>query len=123
MGEGGREGGEGGRRVRRGREGGREKGEGGRAGERGGGGREGREGGRERERERKRERERGGRRGCPRQQRDSFLEKKSSDSYLDTLKSLDFYMRKEKLRLIPGHFEKFGLISDKKKVRTHIWYI
>ena len=56
-------------------------------------------------------------------QRDSFIEKKSLDSYLDTLKSSDFYMRKEKLRLISGHFEKFGLISDKKKVRTHIWYI
>ena len=49
--------------------------------------------------------------------------KKSSDSYLDTLKSSDFYMRKEKLRLISRHFEKFELISDKKKVRTHIWYI
>ena len=49
-----------------------------------------------------------------------FWKKKSSDSYLDTLKSLDFYMRKEKSRLISGHFEKFGLISDKKKVRTHI---
>ena len=24
-------------------------------------------------------------------------------------------MRKEKLRLISGHFEKFGLISDQKK--------
>ena len=52
---------------------------------------------------------------CPRQQRDYFLEKKSSDSYVDTLKSSDFYMRKEKLRLISGHFEKFGLISDQKK--------
>ena len=44
-----------------------------------------------------------------------FWKKKSSDSYLDTLKSSDFYMRKEKLRLISGHFEKFGLISDQKK--------
>ena len=43
---------------------------------------------------------------CPRQQRDYFLEKKSSDSYLDTLKSSDFYMRKEKLRLISGTFDK-----------------
>ena len=80
--------------MRRGREGGREGERGGRAGERGGGGREG-----ERERE-----------VC-------------SDSYMDNLKSSDFHMRKEKFRLISGHFEKFGFISDKKKVRTHIWYI
>ena len=103
--------------------------------------REGGEGGRARGREREREREVDKtwmeRRGChivpllahvdsphcPCQQRDYFLEKKSSDSYVDSLKSSDFYMRKEKLRLIYGHFEKFGLICDKKKVRTHIWYI
>ena len=64
---------------------------------------------------------------CPRQQRivhvssgTLFWKKESSDSYLDTLKSSDFYMRKEKLRLVSGQFEKFGLISDKKKIRTHI---
>ena len=121
--------------MRRGREGGREKGEGGRAREAGEGGRGGREGGRERERERERERwtKRGWNdvaahvvpllAGCPRglsalstSAARLFSGKKSSGSYLDTLKSSDFYMRKEKLRLICGHFEKFGLISDKKKL-------
>ena len=32
---------------------------------------------------------------CPRQQRDSFPEKKSSDSYLDTLKSSDSYLTRK----------------------------
>ena len=92
--------------MRRG-EGGREKGEGGRAREAGEGGRGGREGGRAGAREREVDEtwHPGGQNNgthialpnshCPRQQR---------DSYLDTLKS-------------------FGLISDKKKVWTHIWYI
>ena len=39
---------------------------------------------------------------CPRQQRDSFLEKK-------------------KFRFISGHFEKFRLLYEKRKVETHIW--
>ena len=64
----------------------------------------GREGGRERERERagerERERERERRRGC----------------HVDCPQR-DFFMR-----LICGLFKKFGLISDKKKGWTHMWY-
>ena len=102
-----------------GREGGRkgrEKGEGGWAIEAGEGGREGREGGREREREREVDKTWMERRGCHIVPLLAHV-----DSPHCPRPAAGLFSRKKKFRLISGHFEKFRLLYEKRKVETHIW--
>ena len=105
-GGGGREGG----RERQGREGGRDRR--GREGREGGRDRWGREGGREGgEGDRESEAGEGGRAGEREREVDETWHPGGQNRATSAA------------GLISGHFEKFGLIFDKKKVWTYIWYI